>query len=148
MRLFFSLRRFLFSNPATAVTPFPTLGGRIRCPRCQAKSKRSQQQCISSAIRGKRHGKVHGGRAKAIARSFAITKVISAWIYLGPTSNGLRYRCHREKTSMEQQACRRRMCGKFDNHHLSLHVHKEDLAMASYGRQDAFIGIFNSYLTP
>ena len=61
MRLFFSLRRFLFSNPATAVTLFPTLGGRIRCPRCQAKSKRSQQQCISSAIRGKRHGKVHGG---------------------------------------------------------------------------------------
>ena len=40
-----------------------TLGGRIRCPRCQAKSKRSQQQCRSPAIRGKRVCKVHGGRS-------------------------------------------------------------------------------------
>ena len=31
-----------------------TLGGRIRCPRCQAKSKRTKQQCRSPAIRGKR----------------------------------------------------------------------------------------------
>ena len=40
-----------------------TLGGRIRCPRCQAKSKRSQQQCRSPAIRGKRACKVHGGKS-------------------------------------------------------------------------------------
>jgi hypothetical protein len=40
-----------------------TLGGRIRCPRCQAKSKRSQQQCRSPAIRGKRVCKVHGGKS-------------------------------------------------------------------------------------
>ena len=40
-----------------------TLGGRIRCPRCQAKSKRSQQQCRSPAIRGKRVCRIHGGRS-------------------------------------------------------------------------------------
>ena len=40
-----------------------TLGGRIRCPRCQAKSKRTKQQCRSPAIRGKLVCKVHGGRS-------------------------------------------------------------------------------------
>ena len=40
-----------------------TLGGRIRCPRCQAKSKRTKQQCRSPAIRGKRVCKAHGGRS-------------------------------------------------------------------------------------
>ena len=40
-----------------------TLGRRIRCPRCQAKSKRSQQQCRSPAMRGKHVCKVHGGRS-------------------------------------------------------------------------------------
>ena len=40
-----------------------TLGGRIRCPRCQAKSKHSQQQCRSPAIKGKSVCKIHGGRS-------------------------------------------------------------------------------------
>jgi hypothetical protein len=40
-----------------------TLGGRIRCPRCQAKSKRTKRQCRSPAIRGKHVCKVHGGRS-------------------------------------------------------------------------------------
>jgi len=40
-----------------------TRGGRIRCPRCQAKSNRTKQQCRSPAIRGKRVCKVHGGRS-------------------------------------------------------------------------------------
>ena len=40
-----------------------TLGGRIRCPRCQAQSKRTKQQCRSPAIRGKRVCRIHGGRS-------------------------------------------------------------------------------------
>ena len=40
-----------------------TLGGRIRCPRCQAKSKRTKKQCRSPAIRGKRCCRIHGGRS-------------------------------------------------------------------------------------
>ena len=40
-----------------------TLGGRIRCARCQAQSKRTKQQCRSPAIRGKRCCRIHGGRS-------------------------------------------------------------------------------------
>ena len=40
-----------------------TLGGRIRCPRCQAKSKRTKRQCRSPAIRGKRVCRIHGGKS-------------------------------------------------------------------------------------
>jgi len=40
-----------------------TLGGRIRCPRCQAQSKRTKQQCRSPAIRGKRVCRIHGGKS-------------------------------------------------------------------------------------
>jgi hypothetical protein len=38
-------------------------GGRIRCSRCQAKSRRSQQQCKKPAIRGKRVCGFHGGKS-------------------------------------------------------------------------------------
>jgi len=38
-----------------------TLGGRVWCPRCQAKSKRSKLQCQSPAVRGKRACRIHGG---------------------------------------------------------------------------------------
>ena len=44
--------------------PFIDLaGGRIRCRRCQAKSKRSGQQCKKPAIRNKRVCAIHGGRS-------------------------------------------------------------------------------------
>ena len=38
-----------------------TLGWRIQCNQCQAKSKRSQQQCRGPAIRGKSVCRMHGG---------------------------------------------------------------------------------------
>jgi hypothetical protein len=42
--------------------PFMTLaGGRIRCSRCQALSKRTRRQCFAPAIRGKRVCLRHGG---------------------------------------------------------------------------------------
>ena len=37
------------------------MGGRIRCPRCQAKAKHSQRQCRVPAILGKRTCRIHGG---------------------------------------------------------------------------------------
>ncbi len=40
-----------------------TLGGRITCPRCQASSKRTKQQCKSPAIKGKRVCAIHGGKS-------------------------------------------------------------------------------------
>ena len=39
------------------------MGGRIRCPRCQAKAKHSQRQCRVPAILGKRVCRVHGGKS-------------------------------------------------------------------------------------
>lgn len=39
-----------------------TLGGRIRCNQCQAKSKRSQLQCRGPAVRGKNVCRMHSGK--------------------------------------------------------------------------------------
>lgn len=38
-----------------------TLGGRIQCNQCQAKSKRSGTQCRGPAVKGKRVCRMHGG---------------------------------------------------------------------------------------
>jgi len=43
------------------VVKLTTLGGRISCPRCQARSKRTRKQCGAPAMRGKRVCRVHGG---------------------------------------------------------------------------------------
>ena len=40
-----------------------TLGGRVTCPRCQALSKRSRQQCRNPSERGKTTCKYHGSRS-------------------------------------------------------------------------------------
>ena len=40
-----------------------TAGGKIRCRRCQAMSKRSKQQCGAPAMRGKRVCRIHGGKS-------------------------------------------------------------------------------------
>ena len=37
--------------------------GRIRCVQCQAKSKRTQQQCRAPAAKGKRVCRFHGGKS-------------------------------------------------------------------------------------
>jgi len=58
-----------------------TAGGKIRCPRCQATSKRSKQQCGAPAMRGKRVCKTHGGKST------------------GPKTNTGRQRCAVAKTT-------------------------------------------------
>ncbi len=40
---------------------FLTLGGRISCLQCQAKSKRTEQQCRAPASKGKTKCRFHGG---------------------------------------------------------------------------------------
>jgi len=42
---------------------FLTLGGRVRCLQCQAKSKRTKQQCRAPALKGKQVCSSHGGRS-------------------------------------------------------------------------------------
>ena len=57
-----------------------TLGGRIICQRCQAKSKRTKLQCAAPALKGKRVCKTHGGRST------------------GPKTEAGRQRCSEAKT--------------------------------------------------
>jgi len=57
-----------------------TLGGRVSCPRCQAKSKRTKLQCAAPALKGKRVCKTDGGRST------------------GPTTESGRQRCAEAKT--------------------------------------------------
>ena len=42
-------------------TNYTTLGGLVACNRCNAKSKRTKQQCRNPAIRGKTKCRHHGG---------------------------------------------------------------------------------------
>jgi hypothetical protein len=57
-----------------------TLGGRVTCQRCLARSKRTKQQCKAPAIKGKLVCKTHGGRST------------------GPKTEGGRQRCAEAKT--------------------------------------------------
>ena len=45
------------------MTTFLTLGGRVECRQCNAKSKRTKQQCRAPAIKGKTKCRFHGGRS-------------------------------------------------------------------------------------
>ncbi len=40
-----------------------TLGGKVRCVRCNANSKHTKQQCMAPAIKGKTKCRVHGGKS-------------------------------------------------------------------------------------
>lgn len=59
---------------------FLTLGGRVRCLQCQAKSKRTQQQCRAPAAKGKTKCRFHG------------------WASTGPKTPEDRQRCAEAKT--------------------------------------------------
>jgi len=61
-----------------------TLGGRITCPRCQASSKRTKQQCRAPAIKGKQVCRTHGGRSRGPSteqgrKRCAAAKTIHGW---------------------------------------------------------------------
>ena len=59
-------------------------GGRIRCAQCQAKSKRTGQQCKAPAERGKRVCRFHGARSTGARtpegrEACAAAKTIHGW---------------------------------------------------------------------
>ena len=68
------------SNTSNLEQMLTTLGGRVVCPRCQAKSKRTKLQCAAPALKGKRVCKTHGGRST------------------GPKTEAGRQRCAKAKT--------------------------------------------------
>ena len=43
------------------MSDYTTLGGRVTCTQCNAKSKRTKQQCRNPAIKGKTKCRHHGG---------------------------------------------------------------------------------------
>ena len=49
------------SKARSTVNVFLTLGGRVQCVQCQAKSKRTGQQCRAPAIQGHHVCRFHGG---------------------------------------------------------------------------------------
>lgn len=59
---------------------FFTLGGRVECNQCQARSSRTKLQCRAPAIKGKHVCKTHGGRST------------------GPKTEAGRQRCAEAKT--------------------------------------------------
>ena len=72
-------------------------GQNTPAPRCQAKSKRSQEQCRKAAIRGKQVCRVHGG------------------VSTGPRTSQGRKRCAAAKTihGLETRASRKERAVKF-----------------------------------
>ena len=54
-----------------------TAGGRIRCPRCQAKN-RAGNQCAKPAMRGKRVCRNHGGRSTGAKTSEGMARIKAA----------------------------------------------------------------------
>ena len=48
----------------TEYTPHTTVFGAVQTSRCQARSKRSAEQCRKAAMRGKRVCRTHGGTSK------------------------------------------------------------------------------------
>lgn len=68
------------SNPILLEQTILTLGGRITCPRCQARSKRTKQQCRAPASKGKTKCRFHGGAST------------------GPKTEAGRQRCSEAKT--------------------------------------------------
>ncbi|WP_416546100.1 HGGxSTG domain-containing protein [Limnohabitans sp. DCL3] len=68
-----------------------TLGGRIHCNQCQAKSKRSGVQCLGPAVKGKKVCRMHGGTST------------------GPKTPEGRLRCALAKTIHGQETAQIRM---------------------------------------
>jgi hypothetical protein len=60
------------------MTTFLTLGGRVECRQCNAKSKRTQQRCKAPAIKGKTKCRFHGGRSTGAKTAEGKARVAAA----------------------------------------------------------------------
>jgi hypothetical protein len=75
-------------------TNYTTLGGRVACTQCNAKSKRTKQQCRNPAIKGKTKCKHHGGRSTGSKTSEGKARQVAA-----NTKHGNETRAKREDRS-------------------------------------------------
>jgi len=72
-----------------------TAGGRIQCPRCQARN-RAGEQCAKPAVRGKRVCNFHGGRSTGAKTPEGMARIKEA-----ATKHGAYSREGREKTAAQ-----------------------------------------------
>ena len=76
------------------MTNYTTLGGRVICTRCSAKSKRSQERCRNPAMKGKNTCLHHGGRSRGSITTAGRARQIAA-----NTKHGNETRAIREERS-------------------------------------------------
>ena len=76
------------------MSDYKTLGSQITCTQCNAKSKRTKQQCRNPAIKGKTKCKHHGGQSTGSKTPEGKVRQIAA-----NTKNGNETRAIREERS-------------------------------------------------
>ena len=69
---------------------YTTLGGRIVCTQCSAKSKSSQERCRNPAIKGKTKCKHHGGYSTGSKSAEGKAKQIAANTKYGTETRAIR----------------------------------------------------------
>ena len=73
-----------------------TAGGKIRCPRCQAMSKRTGEQCGAPAMRGKTKCAYHGGKSSGPKKEAGRQRIVAAL-----TKHGRESRAQRERRALK-----------------------------------------------
>jgi hypothetical protein len=72
------------------MSDYKTLGGRVTCSRCNAKSKRTKQQCRNPAIKDKTKCKHHGGYSTGSKSAEGKAKQIAANTKYGDETRAIR----------------------------------------------------------
>jgi hypothetical protein len=81
--------------------PFIVLaGGRIRCCRCQALSRRSKEQCKKPALRGKNVCDFHGGRSTGPKTEEGKARIANAHTIHGTETKAMREKRSRSSAYM------------------------------------------------
>jgi len=78
-----------------------TAGGKITCPRCQAMSKRTGEQCGAPAERGKRVCRFHGARSTGAKTDAGRQRIVAAL-----TKHGRESRAQRERRALKLRELR------------------------------------------
>ena len=78
-----------------------TAGGKITCPRCQAMSKRTGEQCGAPAERGKRVCRFHGARSTGAKTEAGRQRILAAL-----TKHGRESRAQRERRALKLRELR------------------------------------------
>lgn len=68
-----------------------TLGGRIQCTQCQAKSKRSGIQCRGPAVKGKKVCRMHGGTSTGPKTQEGLQRCAAAKMVHGNETRAARF---------------------------------------------------------